>query len=250
GLILSFHYFYTEPLLSVLKIENFVPMGRYWRELHYISSQLALIGLFLHFLESVFKKFYLLKGKLAWILLILSFFLLLFITFSGYVLRQDETGELAASIGENILLSVPYVGEFLNRIFFSVSKVGLVRVYHWHIFLSFFLALGLFLWHFKIKALFRWNNFPYYFVILFLPLIMEFPLKAYQGFKARGPWFFIGAQEMLKYLPPLLVFFWLMLPFFLFSFYVFDPKKEKFLHFSLIGYLMLHILFTLLFFIR
>ncbi|MFN3406453.1 MAG: cytochrome b N-terminal domain-containing protein, partial [Caldimicrobium sp.] len=190
----------------------------------------------------------LLKSKLAWILLVFSFFLLLFLTFTGYVIRQDETGELAGSIAENILLSLPFGGIFLNRMFLSISEVGVVRVYNWHIFLSLGLALGLFWGHFKVKSLFRWSNFPYFLIISLLPLILDFPLRAYQGLKARGPWFFIGAQEMLKFVPPLLVFFWLLLPFFLFSLYGIIPKKEKFLHFSLISYLMLYILFSFLFF--
>ncbi|MFN4197346.1 MAG: cytochrome b N-terminal domain-containing protein [Caldimicrobium sp.] len=247
GLILSFHYFYTEPLISVLKIENFVFMGKYWRELHYISSQIALIALFLHLIDSVYKKFYFLKSKLTWLLLIFSLFLLLFITFTGYVIRQDETGELAGAIAENILLSVPYIGRFLNKIFLSISEVGVGRVYNWHIFLSFGLALGLLFGHFKIKAVFRWSNFPYFLIISLLPLILDFPLRAYQGLKARGPWFFIGVQEMLKFLPPVLVFFWLLLPFFLIFLYVIIPKKERLLHFFLISYLMLYTLFSFLF---
>lgn len=144
GIVLSFHYFYNQPLLSVLKIESFVPFGKYWRELHYLSSQITLIGLFLHLLDSIYKRFYLLKGKLAWVSLVISFYVLLFITFTGYLLRADEVGELAGNIAENLFLSIPYFGSFLNTLFLSLSQIGLLRVYLWHIFLSFFLAFGLF----------------------------------------------------------------------------------------------------------
>lgn len=249
GIILSFHYYYTQPLVSTLKIESFVPFGKYWRELHYLSSQIALIGLFLHLIDSVYKKFYLLKGKKGWFFLVLSFFTLLYITFTGYLLRGDEVGELAGSIAENLLLSLPYLGEILNRIFFAISQIGLWRVYNGHIFLSFFLALGLFLWHFKITALFRWKNLSYFLTLCLLPLFLEFPLKSYQGLVARGPWFFVGAQEMLKLFPPPLVFFWLLLPFLFLILYSFIPKGARFWHLLLFVYLLLYFFFSIWFFL-
>lgn len=249
GIILSFHYFYNQPLISVLKIESFVPFGKYWRELHYLSAQVSLIGLFFHLIDSVYKNFYFLKGKKAWFFLVSSLFALIFITFTGYLLRGDEMGELAGSIAENLLLSIPYLGDLLNKIFFAPSQIGLWRVYNWHIFLSYFLALGLFLWHLKLTAFLRWKNFSYFIILCLLPLFWDFPLKSYQGLVARGPWFFVGAQELLKFFPPPLVFFWLLLPFFFLILYSYFPEREKFIHLLFLAYLLSYLSFSILFFI-
>ncbi|MGC9109870.1 MAG: cytochrome b N-terminal domain-containing protein [Caldimicrobium sp.] len=249
GIFLAFHYYYYQPLESVLKIITFVPAGKYLRSLHYFSSQIALTTLFLHLIDSLYKRFYLLKGKLSWFFLIFSFCLLLLVTFTGYLLRADETGELAGNIAENLILNLPIIGEFLNKIFFALSEAGLIRVYHWHIFLSFFLVTGIFLFHIKIRALFTWNRIGYFLILLPIPLFWEFPLRPYQGISARGPWFFIGAQEMLKNFPPQLVFLWLILIFFIFWAYSFFPKKYKFWNFAVVIYMIIYLGFSLAFFI-
>jgi len=245
GIMLSFHYFYSQPLESVLKIITFVPFGKYLRSLHYLSSQIALISLFLHLLDSLYKRFYLFKAKWGWFFLILSFFLLLFITFTGYLLRADETGELAGNIAENLVLTLPFFGETLNKFFFGVREVGLIRVYHWHLILSFILIGGTFLFHVKIKPLFLPKNLPYFFSILLLPLFFEFPLRPFTGFEARGPWFFLGAQEMLKFLPPSLVLLYLLLFFPLLLSFPFFPSKERWLMRLAFFYLLIYLVFTL-----
>mgnify|MGYP001773480579 CR=1 FL=1 len=249
GIFLSFHYFYFQPLESLLKVITFVPSGKYLRALHYFSSQVALIALFLHLLDSIYKKFYLLKDKISWFFLVLSFFILLFITFTGYILRADETGELAGRIAENLILSLPILGDPLNRIFFAIDEAGLLRVYHWHLFLSFFLLTGIFLFHIKIRALFNWKRSFYFWIIVPFPFLFEFPLKVFEGYSARGPWFFVGAQEMLKFFPPLLVFFWLLIIFAIFQSFSYFPKRHELLTYLLVFYLFTYFVFTFLFFI-
>lgn len=249
GIFLSFHYFYHQPLFSVMQIETLVPTGAFFRNVHYFSSQVALISLFFHLLESIYKKFYLLKGRISWFFLNFSFFLLLFITFTGYLLRADEMGELAGNIAENLLITLPVAGEWANKVLFSLSQIGLSRVYHWHIFLSFFLILGVFIWHVKIKALFRWER-SHYFLGVVIPLFfIEFPLKPFQGLIARGPWFFVGAQEMLKFLPPSFVLLWLLFPLLILQGYSFYPFLSKVFNLFLLFYLISYVIFSLLFFI-
>lgn len=249
GILLCFHYFYSHPLESLLKIITFVPSGKYLRGLHYFSSQVALITLFLHLLDSVYRRFYLLKGKLSWFFLVFSFFILLFLTFTGYILRADETGVLAGNIVENMILTLPILGNHLNKIFFAINEAGLIKVYHWHLFLSFFLIAGLFLFHIKIKALFSRNKIWYFLLWLPLPLFFEFPLKPFEELSARGPWFFVGTQEMLRFFPPFWVLLWLLLIFIIFLSFVFFPSKQKYLNFLLIFYLSLYLGFTLSFFL-
>jgi len=249
GVLLSFHYFYHHPLISVLQIETFVPFGSYLRKLHYFSAQVALIFLALHLIDALLKRLYLLKRPFPWFFLIFSLPLLLFLTFTGYLLRGDEVGELAGSIAENLLQSTPVVGSFLNNLFFATTQTGLIKVYHWHLIGSFFLAGGLLIWHIKARALFRWENL-FYFLWLLLPvLIVNFPLNPFQGLKARGPWFFVGAQQMLKIFDPFLVFFFLLIPLPLLQGYVYFPKRACLLSTILSIYVMIYVLFSFSFFI-
>ncbi|MCS7199835.1 MAG: cytochrome b N-terminal domain-containing protein [Caldimicrobium sp.] len=251
GIPLCFHYFYSQPLMSVLTIELYVPFGKFLRNLHYLSAQIALLSMFFHLLDSLIKRLYELKTPLSWFSLVLSFFVLLFLTFSGYLLRGDEVGELAGAIGENLLLySFPLFGEILNKIFLAPSKVGLIKIYHWHLILSFLLTLGIFIWHVKIKILLKWDNLIYFLWLPLMALLIKFPLVPFNSLQPRGPWFFVGAQEMLKYFEPPFVFLYLILPMFILLSYVYLPRYAFWLNMGGFLYLLIYILASLIFFLK
>ncbi|MCS7150318.1 MAG: cytochrome b N-terminal domain-containing protein [Caldimicrobium sp.] len=250
GIPLSFHFFYSQPLVSILHIESHIPFGKFLRNLHYLSAQVSLIAMFLHLVDSIMKELYRSKTHLSWFFLTFSLFLLLFITFTGYLLRADEVGELAGAIVENLFLSVPWLGEPMNNIFFAQSKVGLIRVYHWHLILSFFLVMGVFIWHVKIKSILRWDNLMYFLSLPTISLLFEFPLVPFHSIKARGPWFFVGAQEMLKYLDPIIVLLFLMTPVFLLLSYSYLPGYTPWVNLGGLAYLALYLVVSLLFFLH
>lgn len=214
GIVVSYHYFYTDPLLSLIKFEAEVPFGRFFRNLHYFSSQLALIFGFLHLLESIIKGWYERKTTVSWFWLIISFLVLVFLVFTGYVLRFDEVGKLAGTIAENLCLSLPFIGVFLRDLFFPLSKDGIYRVYLAHIYLSFMLGIGIFVWHSSLKKFFNSKYVLYFYVNLVLPVLFYVPLESKEGDKViTGPWFFLGVQKLLEHLPPLMVILYLLTPF-------------------------------------
>ncbi|MCS7279879.1 MAG: cytochrome b N-terminal domain-containing protein [Thermodesulfobacteriaceae bacterium] len=245
GIIVSYHYFWPYPLLSIISMEAKVPFGKFFRNLHYWSSQCALIFTSLHLLDSLYKKSFFYKGFWNWNFLVFSWVATLFATFTGYVLRADETGELAGAIAENLLKSVPIVGTLLNTLFFSVSQIGLYRVFLAHLLVSFILILGLFIFHFSWKRVWRIENLLWIFPSLFLSLFIYRPLNPYQGFKAKGPWFFLGAQELLKFFHPFWVFFFLLFPIFILLAFPLAPSKFLELNLVLFIWLILYFLLSL-----
>lgn len=249
GIPLAFHYQPVNALHSVLTIEAFVNFGAFFRNLHYFSAQLTLIFMTAHLIDSILKGLYKIKEVLSWVTLILTLPLLLFITFTGYLLRADEVGEFAGVIAENMLLEVPLIGAQLQALLLAKSQAGLVKVYTWHLTLSFLLTLGLFIWHIKPKFILRWENLPFF--LWFIPIVVfwRFPLIPLEGEKARGPWFFIGAQQLLKFLDPALVFLLLLLPIALLSAYVYLPNQAKILTWILLLYTVVYTLCSLWFFL-
>lgn len=225
-------------------METKVPFGKFFRNLHYWSSQSTLIFTSLHLVESLYRKSYYYKSFWNWNFLILSWVTVLFLTFTGYVLRADETGELAGAIAENLLKSVPGLGSFLNALFFSISQVGLYRVFLSHIFLSLSLILGLFIFHFSWRRFWRIENFLWIFPTLILSFLIYRPLAPYQGFKAKGPWFFLGAQELLKFLSPFWVFLFLLVPMVLLLCFPLIPSKVFWLNLVLFLWLIFYLFFT------
>lgn len=227
GIVISYHYFYTDPLLSVIRLETEIPFGKFFRNLHYFSSQLALIFVFLHLLDSLIKGWHERKSGFAWFWLVTSFLIIIFLVFTGYILRFDEVGKLAGSVAENLSLSLPFIGTFIRDLFFPISKGGLYRVYLAHLYLSFILALGIFVWHSSLRRFLSFRYSLYLYINLALPLFCYVPLKPEEGKKVvTGPWFFLGVQKLLEYLSPPMVILYLSIP--IIGLFLFPLKSRVF----------------------
>lgn len=204
GIVIGLQFQSATPLYSSTTLELLSPYGSYFRSLHFYSSQLFFLFSIIH-LIAVFKdtESYT-TGK--WIKYIISLPIGLLLLFTGYVLRGDTTGSSAGIIAENILLSIPLIGDTLNNLLFSITDHGMSRVYLNHV-------IGLdILWLFLL-----WNHLRRYRItlssspfitsaILLSCLFLTAPLEiAKPGvFHITGPWFFVGLQELLKFLPVLI----------------------------------------------
>ena len=73
-----------------------------------------------------------------------------FFAYSGYLLPADQLAIAAATIGQNMANSVPYLGEFLGKLVFSGSDInaGLIpRMYVIHVWVLPFVLFGLMVLH-------------------------------------------------------------------------------------------------------
>jgi len=203
GLVLALQYNPATPFYSTATIELIVPYGRFWRSLHYYSSQAFFLLLLAHLAVEVGKN----RTGLArwpWIRLCASLPVALLLLFTGYVLRGDATGEAAGAIAEHIALSIPLLGKPLNDLLFDVSAAGALKVYANHL-IGLMVLGGICVW----PHLRRYNTgFSRHLLLTglvllaatFLPTPME-PDRIGLTHIA-GPWFFLGLQELLRYIPP------------------------------------------------
>lgn len=204
GIIVGLQYDYLDPFYSTTAIDVLAPYGRFFRSLHFFSSQFVFFFCCFHLLAIHEKTIQ--YSKLEWVRLVGSLPLILFLLFTGYILRGDNTGSSAGIIAENILQAIPVLGAPLNEIFFSLSDSGLRKVYIHHV-----IALDLLL------LIFAWNHLRIYRINVrkYLPLvssILIFSVFISAPFEPdrlgisyiSGPWFFLGLQELLRYLSPLL----------------------------------------------
>ena len=132
GIIVALQYNPAEPFYSTSTIELVIPYGSFWRAMHYFSSQAFLLLLLLHFSAVVWDNTHY-YSRFTWVRLTMSIPVALLLLFTGYILRADATGEAAGLIGENITLSIPVIGRWLNNLFLSVSSDGVKRIYANHL---------------------------------------------------------------------------------------------------------------------
>ncbi|XOF35147.1 MAG: cytochrome b N-terminal domain-containing protein [Candidatus Electrothrix sp. YB6] len=202
GLIIGLQYNAAEPFYSTATIELVIPFGSFWRSLHYWSSQAFLLLLLVH-LGIIIWRNKVPFTRSAWLRLNAALPVTLFLLFTGYILRGDATGEAAGAIAENITRSIPLFGAPLNKVLFDGSAKGVQKVYLNH--LSGLMILGgICVWpHLRrYTALWR-NHFPLTLLLLVLALILKTPLEHdhFGLLHIAGPWFFLGLQELLRYLP-------------------------------------------------
>jgi quinol-cytochrome oxidoreductase complex cytochrome b subunit len=127
-----------------------VPYGNIIRNFHYWSAQFLVIFSALHLLRVIFTGSYAPPRRFNYLLGIALFILILFLNFTGYILRWDEGIRWALVAGTNLVKSIPVIGSSLYGFIVGGSKPGdatLIRFYAWHIFgLALFLAV-IGVWH-------------------------------------------------------------------------------------------------------
>jgi ubiquinol-cytochrome c reductase cytochrome b subunit len=202
GVVVAFQYDPASPLYSVSTLDMLVPFGEYFRSLHFYSSQLFFLCCVFHVI-GIFDQAQSYSKK-KWIMLTATLPVALLILFTGYVLRGDSTGFSAGMIAEAILLDLPLIGEPLNDLLFSISDNGMKRIYVNHI-IAFGLLWGWLAWSHVKKYKISFNRH-----ILLTSGIILFSIFVAAPFEPdhlgvthiSGPWFFLGLQELLRYLPP------------------------------------------------
>ncbi len=226
GLILALQYNGQEAFYSTATIELIVPFGWFWRALHYYSSQAFFFLLVIHLAMILWQNDSTFTRS-AWLRLTASVPVALLLLFTGYVLRGDATGEAAGTIAEHISLSIPVLGKPLNHLLFDISRSGLTRVYANHL-IGLMVLGGICVWpHLRrYTARFR-NHLIVTLLIITIAVALHAPMEPerFGLLHIAGPWFFLGLQELLRYIPP----FWagVAIPMTLLLPLLFLPKGKK-----------------------
>lgn len=202
GIVLSLQYNPSEPFYSTATIELIIPFGTFWRALHYYSSQgffLLLIG---HLVAILWQNQYS-YTRSAWVRLTASVPVAILLLFTGYVLRGDATGESAGAIAEHIAISVPLIGPPLNSLLFDVMANGALKVYANHL-IGLVILGGVCVWpHLRRYSAYFRNHLFLVLIVLILSAALPPAMEADKVGLTHiaGPWFFLGLQELLRYLP-------------------------------------------------
>ncbi|MCI5180787.1 MAG: hypothetical protein D3911_16005 [Candidatus Electrothrix sp. AW3_4] len=206
GLIVGLQYNAAVPLYSTATIELIIPFGSFWRSLHYYSSQVFMFFLLAHLAiifwqrdSSPAHRF----TRAAWLRLSASVPVALTLLFTGYILRGDATGEAAGAIAENIICSLPLLGGYLNKLLFDSNAVGVQKVYLNHL-IGLMVMGGFCVWPHLRRYTISWRHHLFLLLLLILLApILKTPLERdhFGLLHIDGPWFFIGLQELLRYIP-------------------------------------------------
>ncbi len=238
GLFLTFYYVPTPEGAhpSVVLINDVVSLGAIMRGLHYWGAQLMVVAATLHLARIVFTGGYRPPRELNWLIGLGLLVITLLWDFTGYVLRWDDAGFWALTVGANLFREIPVWGNAVYRVLVGDAQIGasaLLRFYGWHAFgLTLVGVLGIVyhLWRLRkdggisrpvpadgnpvsfisrdelffrefIAATFVTAGLILLAVLAAVPIGPQANLAAGAG-EVRAPWIFLWVQALLRILPP------------------------------------------------
>jgi cytochrome b6 len=151
GVLLMFYYHPSkvQAYRDIIYLMNDVPFGRLLRNMHRWAAHLMVIGVWLHmfrvFLTGSYKK----PREFNWCVGVVLLVLTLLLSFTGYLLPDDQLGFWAVTVGTNMANATPLLGAGgpfgaqigmtpYNDVRFAllggsiVDANALLRAYIWH----------------------------------------------------------------------------------------------------------------------
>jgi cytochrome b-561 len=125
-----------EAFVSVLHITYTVPFGMFIRRLHHWAAHLFVASIGLHMLRVFFTGAYRNPREPNWVVGTGLAVLAMGAAYTGYALPFDEFAATATSIGYNLTVSVPLIGDFLGQIVFGgqfPTSATIPRLYFLHV---------------------------------------------------------------------------------------------------------------------
>lgn len=195
GVFLAVPYKISEPLdsISLMLIDN--PAAVFIRNLHFWSAQFFLIFSILHLIDHFIQKTeYNVSGGI-WLRLTLSLPVLFFVMISGFILKGDADAWSAFRILSSLFDRIPLAGGLLrSTLLGSENNLELVYVHH---IATATIILFIILYEHARRI---WPGSRGFIILLFILLILSYFLHAPLGRETgKGPWYFIGFQELLHW---------------------------------------------------
>ncbi|NWF89598.1 MAG: cytochrome bc complex cytochrome b subunit [Ignavibacteriaceae bacterium] len=226
GIFLAVPYDIKNPYdsLSLLLLTN--PAGVFFRNMHYWSAQVFLLSSILHIIDHFRRKTEKKLNNGVWFRVTVSLFFLFYIMISGFILKGDADSEQAGRILRSLFEQIPIIGSFIGTLFLG-REGDYQLVYVHHIATASILLWVIIVEHSK-NFWAELNTFLY--SLLFLVVIGLFfsaPLHDGKNVLIKGPWYFVGLQELLHWIPQtqLIILFCVLL---LILFYLVKNLKEEY----------------------
>ena len=130
---------------SIAFIMTDLNFGLFLRSLHRWAAQVMVAAVFLHMLRVYFTGAYKEPRELNWIIGIVLISLTMVFGYTGYLLPWDQLAYWAGTIGVNMSLAIPLIGEWVAQLLFggfSLSQATLQRMYILHVFILPFVVTG------------------------------------------------------------------------------------------------------------
>jgi len=209
GVVVAVPYDPARPLASVTAMMVRQPAAAWARNLHYWSAQVFLVLVLLHMWDELRQDDEKNLQAGVWWRLILALPFLLFAMLSGFILKGDADSVQAHHILSDLLRRLPLAGDTLAWFFLGDAN-NLQILYLQHLVVTTLIVLFVTAEHGR-----RLLPAPTTFAtaaltLLLLALFFPAPLHDPHDPVLKGPWYFVGLQELLHSMShPARIWWWL-----------------------------------------
>jgi quinol-cytochrome oxidoreductase complex cytochrome b subunit len=199
GIFLAIPYDISAPYESIGEMLIVNPFAVFFRNAHYWSAQLFLIFTLLHLWDHLKQSGEKKVRPGVWLRLVISVLVVFFVMITGFILKADADAFQAGQIMESLIKKIPLVGDLLA---FSLLGQGkdLQLVYVHHIATATIFLVVIIIEHSKTI----WSKGATFLYTLLIVSVLSFffqaPLSDNLSRVMKGPWYFVGLQEILHWL--------------------------------------------------
>ncbi len=199
GIFLAIPFNIQSPFdsLSYMLLTN--PGGVFFRNIHYWSAQVFLIFSILHIYDHLRKSTEREVKNGIWLRLTFSLIVIFFVMISGFIIKGDADAAQAKQIITSLIDFIPFFGKEISASILGTGN-SYQLIYVHHIATATIILLVIIIEHAK-------SIWPKLKLVLYLtPLLILigylFPPRLHDGFSQviKGPWYFLGLQEILHWL--------------------------------------------------
>jgi len=192
--------------LALLSLKN--PPGIFARSLHYWSAQAFLVLTLAHIVDHLLRRNERLVRFGVWLRLALTIPVIIAVMLSGFLLRADAGAQQALPVLRTLLGLIPFAGAAMQRLL-TGAGTDLSTIYIHHA-----CTATLIIWLVTVEHSRRlvptarslaWIAPPTLFLSFFLVPGLEWRTAAVE----KGPWYLVGLQEFLHWLPRPQLAIWL-----------------------------------------
>ncbi len=199
GVFVAIPYNVETPFLSVSTMMVLNPAASFFRNIHFWSAQFFLILVLIHIWDYFNKPNNITLNKGVWARLTLGIVVVFMAMLTGFLLKGDADSKQAWRILNSLITDIPFIGSILaSSLLGAEGSFNLVYVNH-------IATLTIFIIFITVEHSHKiWAKTTGFFIVITVTLLVSFfftaPLHDGINTTVKGPWYFVGFQEILHWL--------------------------------------------------
>ncbi len=199
GIILVIPYDVDNPMLSISNMMILNPAASFIRNIHFWSAHFFLVFSLIHIWDHFNRAKEISLKKGVWLRLSLGVIVIFMAMLTGFLLKGDADTKQAWRILNSLIEEVPLFGSLLSAsLMGQEGNLQLIYVHHIATFTIFIVVIS---YEHSKKVWPRENAFLIVsLIVVVMSLLFTAPLHDGVNKTVKGPWYFVGFQEILHWL--------------------------------------------------